>query len=53
MSSYVLAGYAITVGTLGLYAARVLHRGRVLSRSADSLRETWAESDQLLRNESG
>ncbi|MGH9281577.1 MAG: hypothetical protein ACRD0S_01435 [Acidimicrobiales bacterium] len=31
---YVLAGYGITVGTLGLYAARVLWRGRALSRSA-------------------
>lgn len=30
---YVLAGYGITVGSLGLYAVRVLRRGRVLSRS--------------------
>lgn len=29
---YVLAGYGITVGTLALYALRVLRRGRVLSR---------------------
>ncbi|MGQ0521652.1 MAG: hypothetical protein ACT4PX_10950 [Actinomycetota bacterium] len=30
---YVLAGYGITLGTLGLYALRVLRRGRSLSRS--------------------
>ena len=30
---YVMAGYGITVGSLALYAARVLRRGRVLSRS--------------------
>jgi hypothetical protein len=30
---YVLAGYGITVGSLGLYALRVLRRGRVLARS--------------------
>lgn len=30
---YVFAGYGITVGSLGLYAVRVLRRGRVLSRS--------------------
>ncbi len=30
---YVLAGYAVTVGSLGLYAIRVLRRGRVLARS--------------------
>ena len=30
---YVLAGYGITVGTLVLYALRVLRRGRVLSRA--------------------
>ena len=30
---YVLAGYGITVGTLGLYALRVLTRGRALGRS--------------------
>ena len=30
---YVLAGYGITVGSLVLYAVRVLRRGRVLARS--------------------
>lgn len=30
---YVFAGYGITVGSLGLYAARVLRRGRLLARS--------------------
>lgn len=32
-SGYVLAGYGVTVGSLALYAVRVLRRGRVLSRS--------------------
>ena len=32
-SGYVWAGYGITIGTLALYTARVLRRGRVLSRS--------------------
>lgn len=32
-SGYVLAGYGITVGSLGLYAVRVLRRGRALARS--------------------
>ena len=32
-SGYVLAGYAVTVGSLGLYAAWVLRRGRVLSQA--------------------
>ena len=30
--SYVLAGYAVTVATLGLYALRVVLRGRALAR---------------------
>lgn len=30
---YVFAGYGITVGSLGLYAVRVLRRGRILSRA--------------------
>jgi hypothetical protein len=29
---YVVAGYAVTLVGLGLYAARVLTRGRALSR---------------------
>ena len=32
-SGYVLAGYGITLGALGLYALRVLSRGRTLSRA--------------------
>ena len=32
-SGYVLAGYGITVGSLGLYAVRVVRRGRILARS--------------------
>jgi hypothetical protein len=30
---YVVAGYAVTLAGLGLYAARVLLRGRTLDRS--------------------
>jgi hypothetical protein len=30
--SYVLAGYAVALGTLGAYAARVLWRERALRR---------------------
>ncbi|MGH9179977.1 MAG: hypothetical protein ACRD0N_15705 [Acidimicrobiales bacterium] len=46
---YVLAGYGITMGTLGLYAARVLWRGRALGRS---LRERPPRGGALARNES-
>jgi hypothetical protein len=45
---YVLAGYGITVGTLGLYALRVLRRGRSLSRSFPT---TGSGGDPLVRNE--
>ena len=30
---YVVAGYAVTLAGLGLYAARVLARGRALTRA--------------------
>lgn len=33
MSGYVIAGYGVTVVTLGAYALRVLRRGRSLARS--------------------
>ena len=33
--TYVLAGYGVTLVTIGGYAAWVLHRGRVLSRERD------------------
>ncbi|HVM06335.1 MAG TPA: hypothetical protein VM242_14305 [Acidimicrobiales bacterium] len=32
---YVFAGYGVTVATLGLYALRVLRRGRNLRRTLD------------------
>lgn len=32
---YVFAGYGVTVATLGLYALRVLRRGRNLRRALD------------------
>lgn len=31
--SYVWAGYGVTLGALGLYAAYVVRRGRALSRT--------------------
>jgi hypothetical protein len=36
--SYVLAGYGATVGTLGVYALRVVLRGRALARQARATR---------------
>lgn len=47
-SGYVLAGYGITVAALGLYALRVLRRGRALARS---FRTTGSGGDPLVRNE--
>ena len=41
MSGYVLAGYAVTVGGLGVYALRVLLRGRALTRSLPRDECTW------------
>jgi hypothetical protein len=39
--TYVVAGYAITLGVLGLYAGRVVLRGRVLTRSLPESERTW------------
>ena len=36
--SYVLLGYGASVGTLGIYALRVVLRSRVLAREARDLR---------------
>lgn len=33
MDGYVTAGYAITVGSIVLYAVRIVLRGRVLARA--------------------
>ena len=33
--SYVIAGYGVTLVTIGGYAFWVLHRGRMLSRGRD------------------
>lgn len=41
MNGYVLAGYAVAVGGLGLYALRVLMRGRSLTRSLPEDERTW------------
>ena len=41
MSAYVLAGYALTVGGLGLYALRVVRRGRALTRSLSRSERSW------------
>jgi hypothetical protein len=39
--NYVVAGYAITLTTLTLYAARVLRRGRRLARTLPPEERTW------------
>ncbi len=41
MNGYVLAGYAVTVGGLALYALRVVMRGRSLTRSLPEDERTW------------
>jgi hypothetical protein len=41
MSGYVVAGYAVTVGGLGLYALRVVMRGRALTRSLSRSGRRW------------
>ncbi len=41
MSGYVVAGYAVTVGGLALYAARVVLRGRTLTRTLPRSECTW------------
>ncbi len=41
MSGYVLAGYAVTVGGLALYALRVVLRARSLTRSLPEDERTW------------
>lgn len=39
--SYVWAGYGVTAFGLAAYVWRVLHRGRVLSRSLPPEERTW------------
>jgi hypothetical protein len=39
--SYVAAAYAFTVGGLGLYALRVLRRGRALAETLPEEERTW------------
>ncbi len=41
MSGYVVAGYAVTVGGLALYALRVVLRGRALTRLLSRSEGTW------------
>lgn len=41
MNGYVLAGYAVTFGGLGLYALRTLLRGRALGRSLAQREQPW------------
>ena len=41
MNGYVVAGYAVTVGGLALYALRVVMRGRSLTRSLPEDERTW------------
>jgi hypothetical protein len=39
---YVAAGYGIALGGLGIYALRVLRRGRLLARSLPPREKTWS-----------
>ena len=41
MSGYVLAGYGVALGGIGLYALRILLRGRSLTRSLPESERTW------------
>lgn len=41
MNGYVVAGYAVAVGGLALYALRVVLRGRSLTRSLPEDERTW------------
>ncbi|HZN13866.1 MAG TPA: hypothetical protein VFB78_06355 [Acidimicrobiales bacterium] len=39
--SYAIAGYAVTVAAIGLYAFRVIRRGRALARTLPPEERTW------------
>ena len=39
--SYAVAGYVVTLGTLTLYAVRVVRRGRSLARTLPAHERTW------------
>jgi hypothetical protein len=41
VNGYVAAGYCVTFGTIGLYAAWVIRRGKVLSRNLNPRERTW------------
>jgi hypothetical protein len=39
--SYAVAGYAVTLATIGIYAFRVIRRGRALARTLPPGERTW------------
>jgi hypothetical protein len=41
VTDYILAGYLITFGTLGLYTLRVLLRGRALAKQLPPEERRW------------
>ena len=41
---YLLAGWGIALGTLGLYEAPIIRRGRDLARRVPAERSRWATS---------
>ena len=40
-AGYIIAGYALVLGAIGAYIARVLWRGRVLSREVPPEKRRW------------
>jgi len=40
---YLIAGWGITLGTLGIYAFRLVRRGRSLSARVPDARRRWLE----------
>lgn len=45
---YILAGWSIGLGTLGVYAYSVLVRGRSLSRRVPEERRRWMTADDAV-----
>lgn len=42
---YLIAGWGISLGAIGLYAAALLRRGRALSARVPAERRRWISSD--------
>ena len=42
---YLIAGWGIGLGSLGIYGLRVLHRGRTLAGQVPEDRQRWMSTD--------